>query len=292
MNLKITAILVTVTLLLSACGDAEKQVADQPKQQNPDTSKVLVTINDQIITEDDLASAIVRTVGDYAALQLDEAGRKKVLESLVMGKTMAMTQAATLDADQLTELARNVNAYRQELLTKQYLKDNISPQPVSGAMVKTYYQQHPERFGGKTVRHYEIVKGLVKLNSKPKDVLVEQLGEFKSASQWKSKVQHLKRSGSQLQYAKVAADADLLDKKFAQVVNSLAEQQVSPIYFFDGYPLVIRVTKIVTTPPKPLSEVSSDIRKTLLPVQLKKAIQQAAAGLSQTFKVEYQGNNE
>ncbi|MFT4929412.1 MAG: hypothetical protein ACI8WB_005545 [Phenylobacterium sp.] len=180
MKLKLTATLIIVAVLLSACGDSDKHLADKSQQHNLDASQVLVTVADQTITEDDLAAAITRTVGDYAALQLDESGRKKVLQSLVMAKTMAITQAATLDAQQQAELARHVNAYREELLTKQYLKANITPQPVSGLMVKNYYAKYPQRFGGKTIRHYEIVKGLVKLNSQLKDALVEQLGEFKS----------------------------------------------------------------------------------------------------------------
>jgi ribosomal protein S16 len=160
--------------------------------------------------------------------------------------------------------------------------------PVSQAMVKAYYDKHPDRFGGKTVRSYEIVKGLVKLKSANQNKLIEQLGEFDSKTDWQQKVVSLKQGGLQIQYARGAADGKLLDAKFQQAVGALDVDEVSPVYFFEGYPSIIRVTKVHVIGAKPLSEVSSDIRKTLLPIQLKQAIKQAAAGLSQSMTVEYQ----
>jgi ribosomal protein S16 len=281
----------SVVLALSACSKPADTVV-QSVAAPVDTSKTLVTVQGEPITEDDLAAAILRTLGEYAALQLDDVGRKKVLESLVMAKAMAMSQSATLNQQQQLELSRSVNAYRQELLTKQYLKANLSPVPVSQAMVKAYYEKYPQRFGGKTVRHYEIVKGLVKRQSQAQNALIEQLGQFSAADNWKQKTAALKQSGLQLQFAKGAADGQLLTSKFADAVAKLKPNTVSALYFFDGYPSVIKVTKISQIPPKPLSEVSGDIRKSLLPVQLKQAVKTAAAELLNTINVSYQDNDE
>jgi hypothetical protein len=47
------------------------------------------------------------------------------------------------------------------------------------------------------------------------------------------------------------------------------------------------VTAEKKIPPRPLNEVSAQIRKMLLPVQLKKAVKQAADQVLATAKVEY-----
>jgi hypothetical protein len=279
-----------VVVGLSACGESPdpQSKAVITKQTSTVLNPVLVTVEGQAITQDDLSAAILRTLGEYASLQLDDSGRAKVLESLVMAKTMAISQLSTMSAVEMDDLDRTVNAYREELLTKQYLKQNLTPVPVTQAMVKAYYDKHPDRFGGKTIRSYEIVKGLVKLKSATQNQLIEQLAQFDSKTKWQQKVASLKQSGLQIQYAKGAADGKLLNADFQKAVGALLLNEVSPVYFFDGYPSIIRVTKVRTIGAKPLSEVSSDIRKTLLPVQLKQAIKQAAAGLSQSMKVDYQ----
>ncbi|MCJ8272555.1 MAG: peptidyl-prolyl cis-trans isomerase [Psychrosphaera sp.] len=270
---------------LSACSDTN---TTETEAESVATSEVLATVQGEPITQDDLSGAILRTLGEYAALQLDQSGRKKVLESLVMAKAMAISQTATLDSEQQLELDRTVKAFREELLVKQYLKTNITPVPVSQAMVKTYYEKYPERFGGKTIRHYEIVKGLVKRQSQVQNALVEQLGQFGASDNWQQKVARLKQSGLQVQFAKGAADGSLLNPKFANAVAQLGTNNVSPLYFFDGYPTVIKVIKISKVRPKPLNEVSADIRKSLLPVQLKQAVKTAAAELLGTMNISYQ----
>lgn len=274
-----------------ATNDDQNVATDEISQQQP-ASPVIVTVGDEVITQDDLNATVVRTLGEFASMQIDDEGRRKVLESMVMSKSMAIAQRQTMSEEQLVEIEREVSAFRDELLTKAYLKDNVSAAPVSEQMVKDYYQKYPERFGGKTVRHYEIVKVKVKQQSQLRNELVETLSSFETKTDWKQSVKRLKQNGQQFEYGKGAADGQMLEQKFAQVVNGLNANQVSPVYFFDGYPSIIRVNKLVKTPPKPLSEVAKDIRKTLLPVQLKQAIKQAASDLSTTVKVEYKVPNE
>jgi len=258
-----------------------------------DTSAVVVTVGGEPITEDDVNAAIERTLGGFGAMQLDAQGRQKIIESLVMSKTMAIAQRQSTSPQELLEIERTVAAYRDELLTKAYLKDHIDPAPVSQKMVQDYYDKYPERFGGKTVRHYEIVKVTVKQQSKLKNQLVEALGKFKTTMDWKKSVAKLNQNSAakQFEYAKGAASSQMLEQQFAQVVNGLEANEVSPVYFFEGYPSIMRVTKLVKTPPKPLSQVSDQIRKTLLPVQLKQAIKQASHDLSATIAVEYQSDD-
>lgn len=53
-------------------------------------------------------------------------------------------------------------------------------------------------------------------------------------------------------------------------------------------PAVVRVTEVVTSKPKPLAQVRSDIRKQLAPVQLRKAIKKAAAEAMAGMEIQYQ----
>jgi hypothetical protein len=54
-----------------------------------------------------------------------------------------------------------------------------------------------------------------------------------------------------------------------------------------GKPYIVRLLKQEQRAPKPLAEVSAEIRKALVPVKLKGAINEVAEDLMKTSNVEY-----
>ena len=95
-----------------------------------------------------------------------------------------------------------------------------------------------------------------------------------------------------LVYQNAEARKGLLNKHLEQLINSLEVGQVSDVSFVDGNLIVVRVTGISQLAPKPLSEVSADIRKTLAPLQLKKAVKKASQEAIAGAEVKYLANGQ
>jgi len=280
-------------LSLAGChsDNAMNETNDQTKSLLPsvDTSEIVATVSGQKITQDDLDAAIDKTFGEYATTQINQDISKKVLQSLVMSKAMAMKEQASLTSEELKDIERDVSSYREELLTKKYLQDNISQIPVSQAMIEEYYHQHPERFAANTIRSFEMVQSLVNTAGDARDQAIDKLKMFNTDNDWSSTVSKLKQQGIQFKYSKGASSDGVLDKEINNILVGLKPKQVSSVYFIDGYPTVMRLNKLVETSPKPLQQVENDIRKMLLPVQLKQAISKASKELLATQKVIYFG---
>lgn len=278
------SILVFCVLWLSACSQPEQNI-----EKNAEISKenVLVKVDGQTITSDDLDTAITRTVGELAAFQLDESGREKVLQSLVLSKAMAITQTAMLSLEEKQEIERMVVAYREEILAKKYLKENISAVPVTESMVKEYYETHPEKFGGKTIRTFEVVKGLTKLEGSARDKMMTAMNQLETNKNWKSQVQTMKKDNLQVELSEGAVTQGVLKSNIDSILQSLSLNETSKLHFINGLPMIFRITKENKIAPKPLADVRSEIKKSLAPIQLKNAVKQVSDEILKKVKIEY-----
>ena len=277
-------ILIMSTLLFACEPKSVDETVTSAVQEN---ERVLVKVNGEVISENDLDAAIVRTLGEYGAFQLDDAGRNKVLQSLVVSKAMAITQQNKLNEEELKRIEQMVKAYREELLVKRYLKNNVVPIPVTSQMVEDYYKKHPEQFGGKTIRTFEVVKGLTKAEGPARKKIISAITELSIQSEWKEAVSELKLKGLQIDYSKGALSKGTLKSDIDSIISDTPLGKTSNIHFVDGLPLITRILSEKTIAPKPLSLVSNDIKKSLAPIQLKKAVKQASDELLLQVSVTY-----
>ncbi|TQV87442.1 peptidylprolyl isomerase [Aliikangiella coralliicola] len=285
-----------LSLALLSCGQNEEQ-PENKAQKNSDNSVVashlnqnenaIVKVGDQIITQDDLDAAILRTVGELGAFQLDQEGRSKVLESIVLSTIMAQKQMDALSVEEKQQVEIQVKAYRNELLAKKYLKENISSLPVTNEMVKNYYEKHPEKFGGKTIKTYEVIKGLTKLEGDVRKKLLAEINRVGASKNWQGEVEKLKRQGYQITYARAAHTDKSLNKQIDIILAGLELNEVSSVHYLDGMPMIFKVVESRTVEPKPLSQVRTEIRKALAPLQLKKAVRQISDELLKQANIEY-----
>ncbi|WP_144391293.1 peptidylprolyl isomerase [Pleionea sediminis] len=275
--------LVFLVSLFVACSDTSNKTEDS-SSTNQDW---LVKVNGDVISSEDLESAIERTVGELAAFQLDESGRQKVLESLVLSRAMADKQLSLMTEEEVASIDSQVKAYREELLAKLYLKNNLTPIPVTEEMVKEYYENNPDKFGGKTVRSYEVVKANSKVSGEARKKIMSSLSDIAKEPQWQDKVQQLKQQGFGVSYAKGAVTQGVLNSKVDSIIQGLPLQEASSVHFVDGIPMILRVVKEQKVSPKPLAEVRNDIRKSLAPIQLRKAVKKASKEILAEAKVVY-----
>jgi EpsD family peptidyl-prolyl cis-trans isomerase len=273
----------SLILVLAGCSSSD----NNEQTLLPGEETILAKVEGQSISRYDLDSAIRSMLGAQQADLLDKNARKKVLESMVLSRVMALKSEQDMSAEEKRELDKKVARYREQLLAKAYLVAHAEPQPVTNKMVTDYYNKHPELFGQKTIYHYEILSGKIKAGGENRKALLASLQQARSTSDWKSLSTGWKGEGKQVDYRQAKGTLDVLEPKLAAVLRNMEQQQTSDIIFQDGDPVVVRMNQKQVLPARPLSQVSAEVRKSLVPIQLKKQIEKISNELMKTTKVEY-----
>jgi hypothetical protein len=278
-NIRIGVLLVTCTAaLLHGCGSQDA---------GPVQGKVLAHVNGSPITAENVDRSITATLGADALAQLGPEERRKVLESLVTNRAMAQGAEAELDDGARRDIEARVAAFREQLLVKRYLAAHGDPTPVSDDMVREYYDGHPERFGGGMLRQYEMVTTTELIDSDRRARLTAILGDAGQKKDWHGLADSLAAQGYPVQYRTGDVNADILHPRLRKLMQPLALGEAAKLTFIEGRAYLVRVTGERRQPPKPLAEVAAQIRKALVPAQLKKAIARASEEALKDTKVEY-----
>ena len=278
-------IAVLLILALAACGNSGKE--QNTAATLPGSEKILATVNGSAISAYDLDQAVRTSLGPAAAGMLDDKGRKSVLESLVAARAIAQAQEKVLGARERAGLDKQVAAYREQLLVKMYLARNTTGEPVSQKMVEDYYRQHPEQFGARTVKQYEVIGNQAAVSDTRRDELLAALKNADQHKDWAAWSTKLRQKGLEVVYKSGNADPAVLGPELRGQLEALKAGQPASLRFADGTVSLARVTGEKKIAPRPLEQVSARIRKTLLPVQLKKSVRQASDQVLAAAKVEY-----
>jgi hypothetical protein len=265
-------------LLLPACDDATVP---------GDTSETLAIVNGEAITQAQLDASLINLFGEQQALEFDATARRKALEGLVASRAIAQRSMEEIDQQERVALEFKVMLYRDKLLMGEYLKDHAQPEPVTDDMVKEYYEQHLQDFGGGSRKTFEVLMTADKPSSDKRQELIKHLSEAEKNSDWSELSSEFKRKGLNINYRKGETDSDALDPALLKIVSALTVTQTSPVAFIDGKPLVIRVLSATDLTAVPLHDVSAAIRKRLLPVQLKVAVKAVQTDVLKDAQVEY-----
>lgn len=264
----------TLLLGLGLAAVGCRRNADVPEL--PGDKVVLAQVNSSVITKYDLELA-GRTLLSRATLsELDDAGRHKLLESMVQARAIAQKREAELTTTERAELDKQVAAYREELLVKQYLTKHIKPAPVSPELVARYYEQNQTRFGADKVRAYELItspRELVDAERTPLMAALRDPAQHKDWSAWSAELQKKKLP---VVYQRGTTQNGVAQPTLRNLIAQLAVGESSRLTFLDGRPYLVRVTEETTSPAKPLAAVSAEIRKSLFPEQVKHSVQAAS----------------
>lgn len=261
-------------LFLVAC-DNSNQAVDVETTLLKDASPVLVSVNNSAITEFQLESAINRTLGDSAALYGDAKFQKKMLQSLVISRSMSLLAEKQLDEQEIALLDEKVRSYREELLVKHYLQSNTQVEPVSAEQVKTYYEKYPEQFGAEIVKEFELIVSVGKLQPAEKMQLLKKFDSAKKQKNWDKWAKELSVASSPVRYKKAKAKLSILAKPVQKLLKNIAVGETSEVHYGDQL-MIARLISEEQLPAKPLAQVSFEIRKKLAPVNMKKAVKQAS----------------
>lgn len=301
-KLRITQIILLIlSVSIMACSEpsqVEEQTPPAPPEPAPSPAPpkvvldgddvVLARVAGEPITRYELEQTIRATLGETSAGRLDEAGRQKVLQSLVASRAIARVQEAEMTPQEIAEIDKKTRAYREQLLVKRYLAQHAAPQPVTGEMVREYYQAHPERFGSRYLRKYEMISGQPNLKSAERDNLITVLGRATETADWQNWVAELKEKGYPMSYREGMMTDNVLHPRLENLMKDLKTGETSNLVFIKGVPYVVRIVEEKQIPPQPLDKVSEQIRRALVPVQLKKAVKQASEQVLAKSEVVYE----
>ena len=259
---------IALVFALSACGE-KADVADTPKPV------VLATVNGESITQADVDFMLERMLSNQAMVQVDEVLRKKVLDSLIASRAMKLQVQSAMAPEELAQVAQSVKSYEEELFVKEYLAKNVTPEPVSLEMVQAYYDSHQQEFGAEAIRDFQLLVLRDAKDEKKRDSLLAAASSIKSMADWRQKSKELTQKYG-LQFQEGRNKSGLLDKSLEQAINKLGQGETSDVIYLDDGIYLARVTQVTQTAPKPLAEVSADIRKKLAAQQLRAAVKKAS----------------
>jgi hypothetical protein len=252
---------------------------------------VLARVDSSAITQFDLEQTLVTTFGESGRNAKDDPKvRRTVLESLVQTRALARAADGELTPEERAVVDRQIAAHRDEVLAKRYLMRHAPPQPVTSKMVEDYYNAHPERFGAKTRRIYELIGSEGPVSGTQRDQLVAKLVDPGKQADWKAFAETLKRQGFPVGYrnGELADSETVLNPRLAELLSNLKAGQASQVAFVQGHAYVVRVTSEQRTPPRPLGEVRNEIQAALGPTQVSDAIKRASEELLKNAKVVYE----
>ena len=126
----------------------------------------------------------------------------------------------------------------------------------------------------------------IDLDDEQRLVLDAMLAESASGD-WAAFARTNSGSGLVLVHQRVVADAGFADKTLLATLSSLSPGQLSPVTSGEGAVAVVRLNRREAVAPRPLAEVSSDIRQRLAPVKLRQAVKQAMDGALSGANIEY-----
>lgn len=271
--------------LLAGCRDDDG--ADALAQVPVEPSATLVTVDGSPITRAQLELTVERTLGESAPLFANDEVERKILDSLVASRAMALLAERELDAGERAQLDLKAQAYREELLVRHYLEQHATPEPVTSEQVADYYQRHPEEFGGGVEKSFEIIASDQALEEPQRAELIALLsGAEAKGRDWQKQVAAWRAAGKPLEYRSNRIKPELLEQPLRGLVESTEAGSVAPLYAA-GQLLLVRVTDEERLPARPLSDVSGEIREKLAPQSLKQAVKSLSEEATRQVKVQY-----
>jgi hypothetical protein len=265
------------------CASACK--SEPPKDDG--SGAVLARIDGAPITEADLALAAVKAVGkDYVRL-LGPEDKKKLLESIVLARAIAVEAEKDLDARARADLERRVRAHKEQLLVEHYLGVHGNLEAVSAEAMQRYYDENSERFGGGVVRRYELLVGSRVPSEAETQKLIAALRGAPARQDWQALAADLQKQGLPLVFQKGEGGESALHVRLQSLIKGLAVGQTSGLTYIEGKPYVARVVAETKRPPKPLTEVREEIRAALAARQKSEALAAMSEKVMAARRVEY-----
>lgn len=282
---RLLAMLVACCLHTAACSQSE-HAEGNPSQVPSAASDTLATVNGQPISRDDLDRFIKAEPDPARREELRKLEQTALLDEVIRHKAIATAAEKALSPADKEQLEAAVANHRDEELARDYVQRHVPPRPVTPEMVERYYRDHPERFGGRTVKTCEVLTAERTLSDGEQKNLARAVVNPATRTDWSAWALELRTQGFPLVHRTGVLDARL-QQSLQEAVGKLPVGGVSGLRFVFGSPFVLRVTHEEKQLPKPIGEVAREIRSMLAPSQLALSVEQASQQALAQVKVKY-----
>ena len=283
-------IAVTLAILLAACEAEQQATAPVPApvpapEVEPVVLDIAAQVNGDVITRTEVEQMALEMFGEYQASAMDDASRAKLLDSMVSTLALAQKSLAELSDEERARIENKTRRYRENLLVSEYVRRNAARQPVTESMIHGYYKRNPQRFGAAEIPRYQLLTTRQALALDQRNAFLRKYAELKSAPSLQAMHQGFQQSGFDTLYQTGVAEPGLLSARLQQIINAETPGKLSDLHYVDDKPYLVLVDEVIQTQPQALSEVRSQIRKTLAMAQLKQAVQELAEQVTQEASI-------
>jgi len=244
----------------------------------------LAVVNGVAITGEEVQFSIEKNFDFTTQHSGGDALQESVLDSLIVAEVIKQRAKSKLSREVLERIKHQTAAYEHELYIKEYLSATVKPKPVTDEMVKTYYEQHPERFGGAEIKEFELLKS-TKTDEVARDQFLSEAQKIKETHDWKALSKNWAETLG-LRYQLSNAKAGVLVKELDSVIGQLEVGEASDPILINGVIHMLRVIDIRTIAPKPIVQFKTQIRESLAPIQLREAIKDISDQLLQEADIQ------
>lgn len=268
-----------LTIALSGCNscrrdDAEASVGDAGNATLPHDDVVLARVGEagEPISAWDLDFAAEQALGNLADVALDGSTREEILESAITSRAIAQLREAELSSRESAELDKRVAAYRERLLVEGYLAVHAEVREVPEEELRAYYDAHPEKYGSKPQRSFELA--FVELGSDPtsRGSLLQELSKVRDAADWREGVAEAQGRGLPLGFRRGDVELASLPPRLRDSAVELEAGEETNLIMLGSRAYVLRVTSVGRRAGKSFREVRGRIAQILRPRATRDAI--------------------
>ena len=248
--------------------------------------EVLARVGNGVVTRGDFESYLERLPAPMRAQALSPEKIREYLDMLI-DREILNQKAVEAGLDRDPEIEHAVEMYRQKLMAQRLVKSGISTRPVNEAMVREYYEKHPEEFGGGTmVRASQILVSKTRENARTAaekiraDILAGK-ADFAAMARQHSNDAGTAPKGGDMGWV----SPGIIKPELEQALFDLEKGRVSGIVATDLGFHILKAEDIKSRPSKPYDVVAGEIRQKLAPLGAQDAFREYLAKLRGEFSV-------
>lgn len=256
----------------------------------PKADVIIAEVNGETISLYEVNEVLANVVGQKNPRHVDVEAKKKIAQTIVLSRMIVQEAKKTLPAEVLAQIDFKADYFREQQIIKTYLNKHAKPKLVSNELVAKYYQDHPEKFGAKTIKEYELLT-TGEVNEQTRENTLTQINSAASEKDWVKLAAHIKKAGIDINYSKGRSDSRILTKNLQTVINGTAAGKVSRPILLDNKYYLARVLSEDKIAPKPFKNVALKIQKMLQPRELKKSVDTVRENLQKDADITYYYQN-
>lgn len=250
---------------------------------------VVARIGDIEITASEFQDHLTVLMKPQQINELSTVARSNILKSLLLGRVMQQRSYAKMSEQERNDLDKKVRAYRDKMLVNYYLQKKTNIDPVSEKMAHDYYLNNLEKYGKSINKKYMLVTTQSRVTEKQRSEIIARYHKLKDTDDIEKVYMDLKSSSAQFSLSKHDLDKKTSITAVDKIVMNLSQDSISSLNWIKGRPVIVKVISENVQEAAPFSDVKTEIRKALAPIQVKAAIKDESEKIFKTLKVEYFG---